>query len=309
MYPDATFYSAQLFGVFVALHPKYSDLLADKVAYSDLCRSIVYAAYQQWHESVGQLLDHVERTTEAVMTELVNAAVSSTTPSPPPSTTSSPPPSTTPSPPSSTTPSPPPSTPPPSSILDRILSWLSNYSFCRDADSLLHKGLFYLTLLKSACSWSLHFFRVRSLTVRVCSQLCAFLADSSQEMTLRVPCSSRRRSRRHSTPNRSPAPRVGSRPYSPSPIAATAPLLQVGDGGFVHQLFPWRSIPGLPDGVAWWLLGGRMGVTQQQLMQSRLLQDQHNLEDVSVYPVWSTMDPGTITMTVLRRLRLRIGVE
>ena len=229
------------------------------------------------------------------MTELVIAAVSSTTPSTPPSTS----PLTTPSTPPSTSPSPPPSDPPsPSSILDRILSWLSKYSYHRDPDVLLHKALFYLTLLRSVFKWLLHFLKVRSLTVRVRSQLRAFLADSSQEMTLRVPRSSRRRSRRHSTPNRAPlAPRVGSRPHSPTPIAASAPLLQLADGGFVHPLYPWRSIPGLPDGVARWLLGGHMGVSRQQLMQSMLLQDDYNLDEVSVHPVCSLLDPGTMTMT------------
>ena len=225
------------------------------------------------------------------MTELVIAAVSSTTLSTPPSTS----PLTTPSTPPSTSPSPPPSDPSsPSSILDRILAWLSKYSYHRDPDVLLHKALFYLTLLRSVFKWLLHFLKVRSLTVRVRSQLRAFLADSSQEMTLRVPRSSRRRSRRHSTPNRAPlAPRVGSRPHSP--LAATAPLLQLGDGGFVHPMFPWRSIPGLPDGVARWLLGGHMGVSRQQLMQSMLLQD--DLDEVSVHPVCSLLDPGTMTMT------------
>jgi len=207
------------------------------------------------------------------MTELVIAAVSSTTLSTPPST--SPPPSDPSSPPPSDLPS-------PSSILDRILAWLSKYSYHRDPDVLLHKALFYLTLLRSVFKWLLHFLKVRSLTVRVRSQLRAFLADSSQEMTLRVPRSSRRRSRRHSTPNRAPlAPRVGSRPYSPTPLA--------------HPLFPWRSIPGLPDGVARWLLGGHMGVSRQQLMQSMLLQD--DLDEVSVHPVCSLLDPGTMTMT------------
>jgi len=207
------------------------------------------------------------------MTELVIAAVSSTTLSTSPLTT-----------------------PSPSSILDRILAWLSKYSYHRDPDVLLHKALFYLTLLRSVFKWLLHFLKVRSLTVRVRSQLRAFLADSSQEMTLRVPRSSRRRSRRHSTPNRAPlAPRVGSRPHSPTPIAASAPLLQLADGGFVHPLYPWRSIPGLPDGVARWLLGGHMGVSRQQLMQSMLLQD--DLDEVSVHPVCSLLDPGTMTMT------------
>ena len=38
-----------------------------------------------------------------------------------------------------------------------------------------------------------------------------------------------------------------------------------------------------------------MGVSRQQLMQSMLLQD--DLDEVSVHPVCSLLDPGTMTMT------------
>ena len=310
MYPDQTFYTAKHFGVFVALHPKYSDLLADKTSCSDLCRSIVFTLYLQWLESAGPLLDHVERTTKAAMTELVKAAVTSSTPMPwttvpPPATTASPPPT---SPPPTTTSPPPPATtasPPPtsspasnSSFLDRIVSSWSDYTYHRDPDTIVHKCLFYLTLLKSVCSWLSHFLRVRSLTSRVRSQLHSFLAVSSQELTLPVPRPSRRRRRLHSTPNRTPVPRVGSRPASSAPTAAPAPmLLQVGDGGFVHPLFPWRSISGLPEGVARWLLGGQMNVTEEQLMESGLCQNQYHLSDISVHPSWSSTGPCSNTMS------------
>jgi len=295
LFTDADSYRVKHFTVFVTLNPEYAQLLEDKENCSDLCRSLVFTSFQQWLETAGPRLEALETTTRAAMVELAMVAVTSTTPlttiSPrPPSTSPSPAPTTlptsTPAPvPATSSPSTPTSSSPPTSepsLLAILESFWSTYRYRLDADTLLHKCLFYIYMLWGALSWLLHFLRVRAITSKVRSQLRIFLALSAQELhTLSVPDELPLRGRLSFTPNRSAGSSCTAAP-SVRPAHSAPGLLQVGDGGLLHPLFPWRSIPSVPEFVSRFLLGGDLNVTEQQLVDSGLYQDQKYLGDITI---------------------------